>query len=103
MYNSKHRTFHHQPYPDQQTIDNMSLEEERQTPNGKIPIKTNGTIISNGTKNMVPSQQQQNGQRQRNSTTVPPMIHHNALLNNPNEHIVYRLVLTGGKLTNFLN
>ena len=39
--------------------------------------------------------------RKRSSTTVPPMVHRStggaSIINNPNEHIVYRLVLTGGK------
>ncbi|KAH9397420.1 hypothetical protein TYRP_003735 [Tyrophagus putrescentiae] len=38
--------------------------------------------------------------RKRSSTTVPPMVHRStggaSIINNPNEHIVYRLVLTGG-------
>lgn len=53
--------------------------------------KENGHSTTNGTLAPAPVKA-----RKGNSTTVPPVVHPSNTL--PNEKIVYRLVLTGGKL-----
>lgn len=63
---------------------------------------TNGSNGSSSNQLLPVSQKEQ--LRKRSSTTVPPMVHRTSttIINNPNERIVYRLVLTGGKLCFFV-
>lgn len=63
----------------------MSPDEEPEV-NGHTTTTTNGSL---------PPPVANEYQLKRNSTTVPPVMQLDTL--NPNEHIVYRLVLTGGK------
>ena len=63
--------------------------------------KSNGSMnqqasTSNSDDRLTPSQI--NGLKiKKNFTNVPPVVHLPQIINNPNERIVYRLVLTGGK------